>query len=394
MIPIALVTPWFGPDTRGGAEQQAWKLAHALHAAGTDIEIWTTTSRDSFSERCAHYYPPGLNKINGLSVRRWKMDAPALGVPPQVRSLARSLGIAIPEHPAHEINLLGSLPNSNGLYAHIVAHPERRCLFIPYPMGLAYWGSLLAQGRAYHVPCLHDEPYAYYSTYRTMLRRAEAVLFNSAPERELALRLYDLDPQTTIVAGEGIELDWQGDPERFRAITGLTGPLLLYAGRRDVGKNVPLLLSYFREWKAQTARDLTLVLAGPSGLPIARAFGDWVVDLGFVEPQMKHDAYAAATLFCHPSTIESFSIVLMESWLQATPALVNGESAVMHHFALHSGAGIPWHTFHEWAVALERLLDDPDLRVAMGRAGRAFVLEECRWDVVAQRTLAAIKAHG
>ncbi|HYF64641.1 MAG TPA: hypothetical protein VD886_17585, partial [Herpetosiphonaceae bacterium] len=124
MRPLALVTPWFGPDTRGGAEDQARLLVGALRRIGADIEVWTTTSRDSYADRTAHHYPPGLNEWQGIKVRRWGMDGPAMGVPPAVRKLGRALKRPLPEHPAHEINLLGSLPNSAGLYGHIVAHPE------------------------------------------------------------------------------------------------------------------------------------------------------------------------------------------------------------------------------------------------------------------------------
>lgn len=387
MTPLALVTPWFGPDTRGGAEDHARTLAHTLRQLGADIEVWTTTARDSYASRTAHHYPAGLNEWKGLRVRRWAMDPPALGVPPVIHTLARRVKRPLPAHPAHEINLLSSLPNSKGLYEHIVAHPERRCLFMPYPMGLSFWGSFLAQGRAFHIPCLHDEPYAYYSTYRAMLRQAEAVLFNSHPERELALRLYELDPAKAVVTGEGIELRWEGDAQRFVEQTGITGPTLLYVGRYDFGKNVPQLVSFFREWKAQTGRPLTFVRVGPGGFPVPKAMADWVVDLGFIGLQAKHDAYAAATVFCQLSTIESFSIVLMESWLQGTPALVNAHCPVTTDFALRSGGGIPCAGFNEWAIALSRLLDDAPLRQAMGAAGQQFVRRECRWDEIARYLL-------
>ena len=389
--PVALVTPWFGPDTRGGAEDQARDLAHAIHAQGADVEVWTTTGRDSFTERTAEHYPAGLSDWKGLPIRRWPMAAPAMGIPPVVRRLAARSGRRLPEHPAHEINLLGSLPNSDGLYEHLLSHPERRCIFMPYPMGLSYWGSFLAQGRAYHIPCLHDEPYAYYSTYREMLRRAQATIFNSRPERDLALRLYELDPAKTSVAGEGIDLNRVGDAARFRQQYGLGAePILLYVGGADWGKHVPQLLAYFREWKAETGRPLRFVRIGAGELNAPSILAPWVLDLGFVEPQTKYDAYAAANVFCQLSTIESFSIVLMESWLQGRPALVNADCPVTTDFVLRSGGGIPCQGYREWASSLSYLLDRPELSAAMGAAGREFVLRECRWNEVAQRTLAAL----
>ena len=47
-----------------------------------------------------------------------------------------------------------------------------------------------------------------------------------------------------------------------------------------------------------------------------------LIDLGFVPIQDKYDAYAAAELLCQPSKHESFSYVIMESWLCERPVLV------------------------------------------------------------------------
>ena len=40
---------------------------------------------------------------------------------------------------------------------------------------------------------------------------------------------------------------------------------------------------------------------------------------------------AGALAFCHPSVNESFGIVLLESWLARTPALVHAGSDVLQH---------------------------------------------------------------
>jgi glycosyltransferase involved in cell wall biosynthesis len=265
----------------------------------------------------------------------------------------------------------------------------RRFLFVPYPFPTTFWGALLAGERAHLLPCLHDEPYARHQTFRWMFRRARRVLANSRGEAELARELYDLRPEQLVVAGEGIDLTPRGNGERFRARHGLTGPLLMYAGRDAPGKNVPLLLAYLREYWARRGQ-VTLVRTGRDAMEVPESLRAIVRDLGDVPPQERHDAYAAADVFINPSTYESFSIVLMEAWLQGTPALVNAACAVTRMAAEESGGGLSFGGFAEFAAALDTLLGDAALRRAMGARGRAYVLQHCRWDEVARRTIAAL----
>ena len=225
---------------------------------------------------------------------------------------------------------------------------------------------------------------------RWLFRHCRRVLANSPAERELALRLYDLPPEQVLVAGEGIDLAALGDGAGFRERRGLAGPLLMYAGRGGLGKNLPLLLSYLREYHARRGTPLRLIRSGRDRLDLPPALRDLVLDLGDLSVQERHDAYAAADLFVQPSVHESFSIVLMEAWLQGTPALVHGDCAVTRQFAEASGGGMHFRSFGEFAAALDMLLASAALRAELGRRGRAFVLEHCRWDEVARRTIAAL----
>jgi glycosyltransferase involved in cell wall biosynthesis len=268
----------------------------------------------------------------------------------------------------------------------------RRFLFIPYPFPVTFWGALLAGDRASLVPCLHDEPYAYYHTYGWMFRHARRVLANSPAEARLARRLYRLPPERVVVAGEGIDLAPRGNRAAFRARHGLSGPLLFYAGRRDASKNIPLLLSYVREYWARRGPCFTLLLSGRDPLDLPPSLGAIVRDLGYLDPVEKHDAYAAADIFVQPSIHESFSIVLMESWLQGAPALVNAGCAVTREAAEASGGGLAFGDFAEFAAALDLLLERPDLRRDLGARGRAWVQAHCRWEDVARRTVDAVLA--
>jgi glycosyltransferase involved in cell wall biosynthesis len=113
--------------------------------------------------------------------------------------------------------------------------------------------------------------------------------------------------------------------------------------------------------------------------------------MGFLSEQDKHDAYAAADLFVQPSLLESFSIVLMEAWLQGTPALVHRACSVTADHSLRSGGGLAFDTFGTFAAALDLLLARPTWRRTLGERGRDYVLQTCDWAGVARRTAAALQ---
>lgn len=95
----------------------------------------------------------------------------------------------------------------------------------------------------------------------------------------------------------------------------------MYAGRKDKGKNIDTLVQYFKRYKQNEQDNLKLVLIGGGELEIPTEIKNDVYDLGFVDLQDKYDAYGAAALLCQPSKNESFSFVIMESWLCRRPVL-------------------------------------------------------------------------
>ena len=388
MDTITIVIPWFGPDTAGGAETQARQLARSIREQHAPIEIWATVGRDSFAPSDLAYYPLGMSEVDGVPVRRFPISPPYThGIPPSLAT--RSYPVPQPWQtlPPHELRLLASLVSSEALLQAIEAEAVgRQFIFMPYPFPTTFWGLILAGRRGHLLPCLHDEPYAYYRSYRWMFSQARHVLANSSAEGAFAQRLYGLPEGRVIVCGEGIDLTQRGDGARFRAQRGLEGPLLFFAGARRQ-KNTDMLVRYVREYWARRGGPLTLMLSGRDLPEIPDALSELVLPLGYLSVQERSDAYAAADVFVNPSTIESFSIVLMESWLQGIPALVNAHCAVTREAVELSGAGLTFAGFGEFAAALDLLLADRELRHALGARGRAWVLENCRWEDVARRTI-------
>jgi glycosyltransferase involved in cell wall biosynthesis len=399
---ITLILPWFGPESAGGAEAQARSLARSLQAIRCPVQVWASTGRDSFQpgepgqpNGARPHYQPGRGEVDGVPIWRYRPSPAGPGGVPHFFAAHPDLLPPLDGFASNELALLGSLLGSDELYEAIWTARDdsaNRFVFLPYPFPTTFWGTLLAPARSYLLACLHDEPYARYSTYRQMFGRICGMLANSHPEAELARDLYGLPDERICVTGEGINLTSRGDGARLRRRYGLGDtPLLLYAGRRDEGKNIPLLLAYTREYWARRGGSFRLALMGAGSLDMAAAgytpgLADLVLDLGFQSDQDKHDAYAAADVFIQPSLYESFSIVLMEAWLQRTPALVNAGCAVTSDHARRGGGGLTFGSFGEFAAALDLLLARPDLRRALGERGRAYVLETCDWETVARRT--------
>lgn len=389
---ITIVSPWYGPDTIGGAETQARSLARSLHAREVAVQVWSSTARDSFHPTDVAHYSAGHGEVDGIPVWRFRpTPADERGVPLFVRRRPGMLP-DLDQFPPHELRLLGSLLGSDELYAAILAERvHMRFIFLPYPFPTTFWGALLAPEQSYLLPCLHNEPYAYYSTYRYLFRQVRGVLANSFAEADLIRRLYGVPDKRVHVPGEGIDLHPRGEGAAFRRRYGLPDPaLLLYVGRRDESKNIALLLAYVREYWASRAIPLKLVLIGQGDVAVPGPLAPLVLDLGYVSAQDKYDAYAAADVFIQPSIYESFSIVLMEAWLQGTPALVNGHCAVTADHCQRSGGGLIFRDFGTFAAALDLLLARPDAQQALGARGREYVLATCNWDDVARQTAAAV----
>jgi glycosyltransferase involved in cell wall biosynthesis len=182
-----------------------------------------------------------------------------------------------------------------------------------------------------------------------------------------------------------VDTAYTADAGRFRQRYGINGTFVLYAGRREPGKNTPLLLQYWERYIRETQREVKLVLIGPGEVVVPPGAADYVLDLGFVPPQDKYDAYAAAAVFCLPSLNESFSIVLMESWLAGTPSLVDGRCAVTLEHSQRANGGLYFIDYDEFAAALTYLLDRPGVAGRLGRQGRRYVLRHYAWDVIVPR---------
>jgi len=403
-LKIAFVIPWYGKGIPGGAESECRKTA--LHLKGRfDVEVLTTCVRDFQSDWNVDFHKEGVEVAEGIRVRRFpvrKRDTHSfdavnkrlmhtdMGRLKAMRSARPGFS---PVSPNEEETYIRESVNSPALYDYIVRSYGEYDLFIfiPYMFGTTYFGSMAARDKAALIPCLHDESYAYLSIYNAMFRNARRVIFNSSSEERLARRLFGaLDGG--VLLGTGVDTEFTSEPERFRNKYSMQGPFVLYAGRKDAGKNTPLLVDFFRRFKADNpANPMKLVLIGPGDVLIPGRYKKEIIDLGFIEAQDKFDAYGAALCLCQPSVNESFSIVLMEAWACSTPALVHAGCEVTREFCVESGGGLYFSNYPEFAEGLLFMCENDGVRKGLGQKGSSFVRRNFAWDVVTERLSSFIR---
>ena len=375
MKPYAFVIPWYGDDIRGGAESECNQLAHLLKSKGVPVEVLTTCVKQASDDRGANTLPAGVFDESGIKVRRFPVKPQNMErlVPANLKLFRGE-----PTTPEDESAYLQEDINSPEMYRFIRQHRREYeyFIFLPYLYGPTYFGSLECPENAAIMPCLHDEGYAHMELMKERMRHFKKMMFLSKPESDLAHELYDLSGVDNMVMGAYVESGWENElhPDRFRRKFDIDQPFILCAGRKEPGKKTDMLLDYFCQYKRRRPEStVKLVFIGGGEIDIPAAHSADVYDLGFVSQQDKRDAYAAAYMLCNPSFFESFSIVIMESWLAKRPVLVSEQCKVTTNFCQENNGGLWFDSYPVFEGCLDYMLSHPAQMEQMGRNGEKYV---------------------
>lgn len=377
------VVPRFGTASVGGAEALVRGLATRAVPKGWESEVATTCATDHVTWE--NTLEPGTKVEDGVRVRRFRVGErdPAryaelhatifsgeAGYAAEVEWLANS--VWSPE--------LGRFLEERGPDYDVV-------IFAPYLFGTTVWGVQAWPERSVLLPCLHDEPYAYLATVRRIVRGVRGCLFNSEAERQLAGRLYGVDGP---VVGMGFDPPTGPPTASFAGPRGLDG-YLLYAGRIEEGKRVDVAVEYALRYARERPAAPKLVLVGSGTYRPPASARNIVVEAGFVDQDELRAAYAEALAVVNPSRMESLSLVVMEGWLEGTPAIAAAGSDVLRDHCEASGGGFLFDSYEGYCEAVDLLVQDRSLRDRVGAAGRAYVLERYCWPAVRPRFEEAIE---
>lgn len=381
MKKLGFVSPWYGKNIPGGAELELRGLVEHLQAAGVELEVLTTCVKDFSADWNVNYHAAGITTENGIAVRRFPVTAADRNTYEKVNGkLLHKLPLTKKEEDEYFENSV----RSEAMCSYILENKNSYGLFvyIPYLFGTTYYGIQACPEKSVLIPCLHDESYAYMKNLGSVISRLNGIIFHATAEAELANKLYDLTAVSQAVLGEGLDTEISGDGDRFREKYKIGTPFMLYAGRKNATKNVDTLLRYFSQYKRESGNSVKLVLLGPGEIVIPGDMKGEILDYGFVSIEDKYDAYSAAAVCCQPSKYESFSLVIMESWLMGRPVLVHEECAVTKCFVQESDGGFYFKSYGEFAEELDYLLQNRQMADRIGSQGGEFVRQNFSWDVI------------
>ena len=178
-------------------------------------------------------------------------------------------------------------------------------------------------------------------------------------------------------------LDWalfnpaKRDRARFEARFGLpSGELIaMYAGKLNVGKNVPLLIPVIEKARrGGAAVHLFCAGAGAELSALETALGPTVTCAGPLDQRELACAYASADLFLFPSVIDESGNAAVEALASGLPALLAVGSGVAARMADCAGVRVlPGKDPDAWAAAIFELVAEPERLNAMRVAARAYV---------------------
>jgi glycosyltransferase involved in cell wall biosynthesis len=379
---IAVVVQRYGAAISGGAELHARYVAEHL-ARHLDVEVLTTCATDYITWH--NDLQPGVEKVNGVPVRRFRVDRER---DPLVFGRQSEVVFGQQHSLGDELEWLDAEgPASRDLVRYVANHAADYdyCVFFSYRYHHAYWGVRAAASRAVLVPTAERDATIGLSMFPAVFRGVRALMYNSPEERAMIQSVSHNDDVPGVVVGVGSEIPPNVQPGRFRHKHHLRGPFAVYVGRIDQNKGCNELFDFFQNYVADPSSKLSLVLIGHSVLRIPDH--PRVRHLGFLDDVDKFDAIAAADLLIMPSYFESLSMVALEAWALGRPVLANGRCDVLKGQCIRSNGGLYYDSYAEFDEALGAIEHNRWLSTVLGRNGRQFYREHYDWPVIERKYL-------
>jgi glycosyltransferase involved in cell wall biosynthesis len=385
----------------GGSEGLTRGLSeHLVSRYGDQVTVFTANvyKPEAFWKTRGPLLPPGVETINGVTVRRLKIFN---GLQLLRRLFAQgSYRLRLPYN--DWLRTIQTGPLIPGIVQAIADSGAQVVFSTAFPFMHMYYA--LAGARRAGIPvvllgAIHfpDEwNYGRPMIYRA-IQRADAYVAHTTYERERLTQLGIPGPKIAVI-GPGVDANALGRArgDRIRAQCRLgSGPVIGALARQSPLKRLDTLLQAMpRVWASRPDARLVLAGARTSYSPALEAIiaelppkrQEQITVIGDFSEEDKGEILAACDLVVHPSGNESFGIVFIEAWACARPvvgARIGAIPSVIDEG--RDGLLFEYLSPDSMARTILELLDSPSRRKEMGKAGRTKVLEHYTWEIVTEK---------
>jgi len=383
---IGIVIQRYGLDIVGGSEYLCRQIAERL-AKNYQVDVLTTCAKDYIT--WANEYSAGKSRVNGVNIIRFPNE--------KERDLSEfnkySEWIYNNSHNREDelkwLEMQGPACPELIKYIREQSSNYNIMIFFTYLYYSTYYGIKECQSKIILVPTVHNEPAIKLDIYKEIFAKANAIIFNTSSERNLADNLFDLDNKIILVIGTGVRIPSKLDKRIFKKKNGLSKDYIVYGGRINAGKGCDELINYYLKYKMRNFDYPYLILFGKLEMELPATTD--VIYLGFISEQEKDEVYAGARLLVVPSAYESLSLILLEGFACGVPALVNSASPVLVDHCIQSKAGLYYSNYDEFEYMLTLLLQDNQLRNIMSKNALKYVKNNFNWAKVINEFTALIE---
>ena len=371
-----------GAGDGGGMNVYVRELSLALARAGIDCDVYTRSWRRGL--------PATVEVEPGLRVHHVRAGPLAVVPKEEMPSVVEPFIAGVLD--ALDRDRVPDVLHANYWLSGVAGHALKHELGLP----LVSTFHTLARVKA---EATQEEEAARAKAEAEVIGCSDAILASSPHEAARLEELYDADPGRIEIVPPGVDHEVFRPGSRAAARLALGLPLnrrvVAFIGRIQPLKGADVAV---RAFAALDDRDAILLVvggpSGPDGPAEMRRVRSLAVELGledrvrFVPPQ-PHDGladfYRAADVCLVPSRSESFGLVALEAAACGTPvvaAAVGGLCTLVDHGV--TGFLVDGRDPATYAHQVGRILDDPCVAVAMGRAAAAGA-QRYSWSITAAR---------
>lgn len=244
----------------------------------------------------------------------------------------------------------------------------------------------------------------YRACVRQAILRSHAVITGSRAAKDDILRVFRIKEDAAArlhVVFDGADLSGKAadDHAPVKAADDTATPrLVIYVGRMDPYKNVPMLVDAFRRIKDACPFPVKLKIIGPKDARYPEAerraaelgLLNEIAFTGFVTDEDLAEAYRTADLLAHPSRYEGFGLQIVEAMAAGTPVLCT-DGGSQPEVAGDAAEIVPSGDVAAFADAAAAILRNPNRQETLRRLGKARA-GHFTWEATARTTLDIYRA--